>query len=54
LVLQEICDILELPLNDNVVVIETVRKISKVVQAIPRMEGFISNISRQMVMFEDG
>lgn len=29
------------------------RKIERVVQAVPRMEGFISNLCREMTMSED-
>lgn len=54
LVLSEVCDILDLPVDDNVALIETVRKIYKVIQAVPRMEGFIGNISQHMAMHEDG
>ena len=52
--LTEICEIFELAPDDNVALIDTVRKINKVVQAVPRMEAFIGNISQCMVTFEDG
>ena len=54
LVLSEVCEILDLPADDNVALIETVRKIYKVIQAVPRMEGFIGNISQHMALHEDG
>lgn len=51
--LEEVCEALKIESCDNVVVIETVRKIAKVIHAVPRMEGFISNISKLMLMLDD-
>ncbi len=39
--------------DDCVELLETVRKIERVVKAVPRMEGFISNLCREMTMSED-
>ena len=47
LVLAEIVQILELPnVEDPVPILETIRKLEKVVKAVPRMEAFITSISR--------
>ena len=48
LVLDEICQILSLPDNDAVVLLDTVRKLERVVKAVPRMEQFIHNLSIAM------
>ena len=53
LVLQEICTILQISTDDYAELIETVRKIERVVKAVPRMEGFISNLCKELVMEED-
>lgn len=34
--------------NDPVVLLDTIRKLEKVVKAVPRMEGFIHNLSLAM------
>jgi len=34
--------------DDPVSILETVRKLEKVVKAVPRMENFITNISRTL------
>ena len=44
----EICQILSLADNDPVVLLDTVRKLEKVVKAVPRMESFIHNLSVAM------
>ena len=41
LILDEICAIMTIPNNDPVMLLETVRKLERVVKAVPRMEGFI-------------
>jgi len=46
MILNEIRLILSLDSDDPVTILETVRKLEKVVKAVPRMEGFITNISR--------
>jgi len=47
LVLAEIVQILDLPdVEDPVPILETIRKLEKVVKAVPRMESFITSISR--------
>jgi hypothetical protein len=46
MILEEIRQILNLDSDDPVSILETVRKLEKVVKAVPRMEGFITNISR--------
>jgi len=46
MVLEEIRAVLSLETDDPVVILETVRKLERVVKAVPRMEGFITNISR--------
>ena len=53
-VLDEIRAILSLPDSneDPVVILDTVRKLEKVVKAVPRMESFITTISRNLA--EDG
>lgn len=48
LVLDEICQILSVPNSDPVSLLETIRKLEKVVKAVPRMEGFIFNLSHAM------
>jgi hypothetical protein len=48
MVVDEICQILCVPDSDPVVLLETVRKLEKVVKAVPRMEGFIHNLSLTM------
>ena len=48
MVIEEICQILCLPDSDPVVLLETIRKLEKVVKAVPRMEGFIHNLSVTM------
>lgn len=48
LVLEQIRDTLQLQSNDPVVILETISKLEKVVKAVPRMENFITNISRQL------
>lgn len=48
LVLQEIGDILQLASGDPVEIVNTIRKLEKVVKAVPRMESFITNISRRI------
>ena len=45
LVLDEICEILSVPGADPVVLLDTIRKLERVVKAVPRMEGFIQNLS---------
>ena len=45
MVLDEVCSILSLDSNDAVVLLDTVRKLEKVVKAVPRMEGFIHSLS---------
>lgn len=47
-VVDEICQILCLEDNDPVNLLETIRKLEKVVKAVPRMEGFIHNLSLTM------
>jgi hypothetical protein len=44
----EICDILSVPDSDPVLLLDTIRKLEKVVKAVPRMEGFIQNLSLVM------
>eukprot|EP00347_Sterkiella_histriomuscorum_P008547 403344679 len=46
LVIEEITEILKLENNDPVQIIETIRKLEKVVKAVPRMESFIQNICK--------
>ena len=48
LVVDEICQILSLADNDPVVLLDTVRKLEKVVKAVPRMENFIHHLSVAM------
>ena len=48
MVLDEICQILQLQDNDPVNLLETVRKLERVVKAVPRMEQFIHNLSIAM------
>ena len=48
LVLSEIRELLNLDSEDPVAIMETVRKLEKVVKAVPRMENFITNISRTL------
>ena len=48
LVLSEIRELLNLDCEDPVAILETVRKLEKVVKAVPRMENFITNISRTL------
>ena len=45
MVLDEICSVLSLDNNDAVVLLDTVRKLEKVVKAVPRMESFIHSLS---------
>ena len=45
--LSEIREVLNLD-EDPVAILETVRKLEKVVKAVPRMENFITNISRTL------
>lgn len=45
MVVNEICSILSVPGEDPVILLETIRKLEKVVKAVPRMEGFIHNLS---------
>ena len=45
MVVDEICTILCLEDNDPVTLLDTIRKLEKVVKAVPRMEGFIHNLS---------
>jgi len=47
-VLSEIREVLNLDSEDPVAILETVRKLEKVVKAVPRMENFITNISRTL------
>jgi len=47
-VLSEIREVLNLESEDPVAILETVRKLEKVVKAVPRMENFITNISRTL------
>ena len=49
--MDEVGRILGLPNSDPNSVLETVRKLEKVVKAVPRMENFIHNVS--MTMSED-
>ena len=46
LILSEALQIFQIDSSDSVVILDALRKISKVLQAVPRMEGFITNISR--------
>jgi hypothetical protein len=46
LIIEEIQEILSLENDDPVLIVETVRKLEKVVKAVPRMENFISNICK--------
>jgi hypothetical protein len=48
LMLSEIREVLNLDSEDPVAILETVRKLEKVVKAVPRMENFITNISRTL------
>lgn len=48
LVIDEISNILKLEACDPALIIETVRKLEKVVKAVPRMESFITNISKAL------
>lgn len=48
LVIDEITEILKLENDDPVLIIETVRKLEKVVKAVPRMENFIQNICKAL------
>jgi hypothetical protein len=48
MVLIEIKDILSLENDDPVLILETIRKLEKVFKAVPRMENFITNISRTL------
>ena len=48
MVLEEVCQILSLPDGDPVLLLETIRKLEKVVKAVPRMEGLIQNLSITM------
>ncbi len=48
MILLEIKDILNVNSEDPVAVLETIRKMEKVVKAVPRMENFITNISRTL------
>ena len=48
MILSEIRDALNLESEDPVAILETVRKLEKVVKAVPRMENFITNISRTL------
>ena len=48
MVLSEIREVLNLDSEDPVAILETVRKLEKVVKALPRMENFITNISRTL------
>jgi hypothetical protein len=52
-VLAEVCQILAVETDDCDELLKIVRKIERVVQAVPRMEGFISNLCREMTMSED-
>jgi len=48
LVIEEIQEILQLDKDDPALLIETIRKLEKVVKAVPRMETFITNICRTL------
>ncbi len=48
MVLNEVREILNLESDDPVLILETIRKLEKVVKAVPRMENFITNISRNL------
>ena len=48
MLLSEIREVLNLESEDPVIILETVRKLEKVVKAVPRMENFITNISRTL------
>lgn len=48
IVIGEIQEVLKLQSDDPVLIIETIRKLEKVVKAVPRMETFISNICKQL------
>ncbi len=48
MIIEEIRQILNLDQDDPVIILETVRKLEKVVKAVPRMESFITNISRSL------
>ena len=48
MIIEEIREILSLDSDDPVLVLETVRKLEKVVKAVPRMENFITSISRNI------
>ncbi|TNV83453.1 hypothetical protein FGO68_gene2637 [Halteria grandinella] len=47
-ILDEIRSILSLDTQDPVTLLDTIRKLEKVVKAVPRMESFITSISRQL------
>ena len=46
--LTELATILGLPNSNPSGLLETVRKLEKVVKAVPRMESFIHNVSKAM------
>ena len=48
MIISEIREILSLETEDPVAILDTVRKLEKVVKAVPRMENFITNISRNV------
>ncbi|CDW84876.1 UNKNOWN [Stylonychia lemnae] len=48
MIIEEIQEILKLETEDPGQIIETIRKLEKVVKAVPRMENFIQNICKQM------
>lgn len=48
LIVEEIREILNLESDDPVSLIETIRKLEKVVKAVPRMESFITSITRHL------
>jgi hypothetical protein len=48
-IFEEIREILNLSNSDDpVLILETIRKLERVVKAVPRMEAFITNISRAL------
>ena len=52
LILSEICKVLQIDGQDTTVILETVNKLHRLVQAIPRLENFIKNVSR--LLSDDG
>lgn len=46
MMVDEISDILQLDQGDPAMFIETIRKLEKVVKAVPRMEAFIQSICK--------